>query len=404
MIPERNRRREARRRFHGGRAARIVILALWAALLVVATAPAAIPCLWAQPPSLDELIAEPVAFGEPVTGVFEVEHIAYAPNIFLRSARSISVVTRYWGEEPPNLGRVTHGEFWLGGGSSCGNGDFDLGAVVYTWTNGTAENRGQFSGIKVDRDSIEQRLTPQQEMAVTAAFGPAVDVGPSLATQVVAWAQVWWLPGLLGAAAGWGIVGPLRRHLRKHVATARRRFYWPPLAFGAALALMLPVANRLHEDVSFDLGTAPAVLLMLAVAAATALSPPLTGSAAAVAALVLVGSLRDNFGRSPFRGVTFAADRFSYGAFLLFLGLGILAMSGRHWARRPGAAALLIGTGAVGSAVWPLAGRVSWGLIVPTTLVPMALAAWSVWAIRLPGRQDGAIKATPPAASRPTGR
>ena len=133
---------------------------------------------------------------------------------------------------------------------------------------------------------------------------------------------------------------------------------------------------------------------MLAVAAATALSPPLTGATAAVVVITLVGNWQDSFGQSPFRGVTFAADRLSYGAFMVFLGLGILAASGRHWARGTGAAALLAGTGAVGSAVWPLAGRVSWGLIVPTTLVPMALAAWFLWVVFLQDRQDVAVEAT----------
>jgi hypothetical protein len=170
--------------------------------------------MWVAPPSLNEILKDPVAFEEPVTGIFEVEHIAYAPNFLIRSARSVSVVTRYWGEEPPSLGRFTHGEYWLGTTSSCGNGDSDLGAVVYSWTNGSSENRGQFSGVNVDRDSMNQRLAQRQEMAVTAAFGPAVDVGPSLATYVAAWAQIWWLPGMLGAAAGWGVVGPLRRHLK----------------------------------------------------------------------------------------------------------------------------------------------------------------------------------------------
>ena len=235
---------------------------------------------------------------------------------------------------------------------------------------------------------MQQRLTPQQESVLTAAFGPAVDVRPSLATHVAAWAQIWWLPGLLGLAAGWGIVGPLRRHLAAHLKTARDRFYWPPLAAGVVLALVLPAANRLHVDVSFDLGTTLAVLLMLAAAGATALSPPIVGLSSSVLVVTLLGSLQDNFGQSPFRGVRFATDRLSYGAFMIFLGLGILAASGRHRARWPGVVALLAGAGAIGSAVWPLAGRVSWGLIVPTTLVPMALAAWFVWASETGDRGD----------------
>lgn len=222
------------------------------------------------------------------------------------------------------------------------------------------------------------RLPRQQESALTAAFGAPVDVPISFATHVAAWAQIRWLPTLLGLAAGWGIGFPLRRHFSAHLGTAPVRLYWPALAAGGGLAVILPAANLLHMDVSLDLGTILAVLLMVAAAGATALSPPMAGTAAAVLVVTHVGSLQDNFGQSPFRGVRFSSDRLSYGAFLIFLGLGVLAASGRHWARWPGAAALLAGVGAVGSAVWPLAGRVSWWLIIPTTLVPMAPAAWPI--------------------------
>ncbi len=333
-------------------------------------------CSTDRPPTLDEILVEQEVRDRQVTGVFEVEHIAFAPTFFVRTSRSVSVVTRYWGEPPPDLGRVTHGEYWLGGGSSCGNGNGDLGDVIYSWSDGVAENRGQFSGINVPRESGTSKLSAQQEAALVAAFGPAVDVGPSLLTSATAWAQIWWLPALLGLGAATFVLLPLRRHVTREVATLAERFFWPALALGLVIAVTLPLVEARNQDISLRIDPSWTILLLIAVAAGVTLSRPIAGIVVGVAGLIRLDIILDGFGETPFRGSTFSADRLHHGVILGLLGLGLLAAAGRHWARWPGAVALIAGAGAIGSAVWPVTGRISWWLITPTTLAATSLALW----------------------------
>jgi len=358
------------------RAQSMLFVVMLAPLLLVAGAPACSACSVQLPPSLDEIVETRTAYETSVTGVFEVEHIAYAPNIGVRTARSVSVVTRYWGEPPPNLGRVSHGEFWFGGGSSCGNGNRDLGEIIYSWTDGTEENRGQFSGISTYRGSARSKLSPDQEARLTAVFGEPVELSPSAFTRSVAWAQIWWLPTLLGMAIGTIALLPLRRHVLVHAGTARERFSWYPLAVGALVAAGIPLLNRLHEDVSLDMTPGWAVVLLLAIAAGTALSPPITAWVVGALWLGLAHNLSRDFGDVPFRGLTFSSHRLSAGITLTLLGLGLLVASRRHWARWIGFIVFTTGFTSLASALWPLSGRISWFLIVPTTLAAGGLALW----------------------------
>jgi hypothetical protein len=359
------------KRIHSG-----LVVALLAAAVVWAAAPPSPACSVRMPPTLDEIVDTRLAFDNPVTGVFEIEHIAYAPNFGLRTARSVSIVTRYWGEPPPDRGRVSHGEFWLGGGSSCGNGNGSLGEVQYSWTDGVEENRGQFSGITTGRQSARAKITARQEAALTAAFGPPVEVPPSAVTRSVAWAQIWWLPTLLGLALGVVALFPLRRHMLTHSSTARERFSWYPLAVGTMVATAIPAMNRLHEDFSLDITPLGSMIMLGTVAAATALSPTITGWVVGAVWIGLANRIVSEYGEFPFRGLNYSGLRLSDGLVLTLLGLGVLVVSGRHWARWIGMLALATGSAALASSLWPLAGHISWWIVTPTTLVVTGLALW----------------------------
>ena len=63
---------------------------------------------------MDEVMADPTFAergwtGGDLAGWYEVEVIAKSPSLWYRSERSISVVTRYWGEPPSETGRLVHG-------------------------------------------------------------------------------------------------------------------------------------------------------------------------------------------------------------------------------------------------------------------------------------------------------
>lgn len=193
-----------------------LVLSLITAVAITSAAPA-FACSVAAPPVLEDVLVSQTALDRPVTGLFEVKHIARVPGFGLRDARSVSVVTRYWGEKPPNTGRVSHGSSWMLSSDSCGNGDEARGTVLYSWTDGSVENRGQFSAL--DASTRGEPLTAGQEAEIEAVFGPAVELDVSAATRAAAWAQILWLPAALVTGvilAGWfGI--------RRLVASARPR-------------------------------------------------------------------------------------------------------------------------------------------------------------------------------------
>ena len=364
------------------RALRAALVAGLVTLVILTTAPAAPACSRAANPTLHEVLRNETLVKSPTTGVFEIEHIAYAPNFFLRVERSVSVVTRYWGEPPPNLDRVTHGRQWLGGyGQTCSNGHGRLGSVWYSWTHGEWDERASIWGIAFSRDAAQKTLTAQQETLLEAAFGPAVVVDHSAVTHITAWANIWWSPILLGLALGAFVVYPLRRHFLSHARTARDRLNWLPLAVGTAFAATIPAMGALHENISIDLNPVGALVVLAATGAGVALSPPIAGTLVVGKGVWLIGEIIGNFGDSPFQEFRFSADRLHHGVWLIVLGLGLLAFSGRHWVRWPGTLALLFGAGSVSSALWPLSGHPSWWLIVPTTLTALGLATWLAWSI-----------------------
>lgn len=194
------------------RSLRLLVVAAAFAVLITTSALPAAACSVAAPPVLEEVLDTRTVYERPVTGVFEVEHIARVPGFGIRDARSVSVVTRYWGERPPTTGRIQHGSFWLGSSDTCGNGDVSTGTVLYSWTDGSVENRGQFSAIDVP--PWGEPVTADQQAALAAAFGDPIDLPVSPATRAAAWAQILWFPALLVVALGVAGAAAVRRIAR----------------------------------------------------------------------------------------------------------------------------------------------------------------------------------------------
>lgn len=101
-----------------------VLLLVWSAALP------AMACSMMAPPGVEDAVDDNSQVG-PVDGVFEYQHISWTPHLGYRAARTVSVVTRYWGRAPEPNGLAIHGDQFLLGSmtSSCGNGSGWPGTV-----------------------------------------------------------------------------------------------------------------------------------------------------------------------------------------------------------------------------------------------------------------------------------
>ena len=68
-------------------------------------------CSIAGPPPLRVGLEE--GLFDPGGGIYEQQTVAYAPPIVIRDAATASVVTRYWGRPPANLGLQFEGGRWF---------------------------------------------------------------------------------------------------------------------------------------------------------------------------------------------------------------------------------------------------------------------------------------------------
>lgn len=135
---------------------------------------------------------------EEVLGVYEREHLAESPSLLVVGGRTVSVVTRYWGEPPPDLGLNLHTAsmgWWDSGVWPCYGGGGHVGRVDYRWVGeGTLDDAPRvtnhiekhFLGLGAD-----DRLSPAQDAELTARFGPPVIVGASLGERLGGTLFVW---------------------------------------------------------------------------------------------------------------------------------------------------------------------------------------------------------------------
>lgn len=167
-------------------------------------------CSLAPAPNLDDLRpGEPAGDFDttPVTGVYEYETVARAPGWF--GDRSVTIVTRYWGDAPDHTGRsvVTPG---------CGRTVSDAGTVGYWWVS-TSERRFRSSMTLRDASGT---LTAEQESALAERFGPPRVLDVSRLDRMLAAAQAWqW--ELLALAGSCGVAVLLVVRVRRQGPVGR---------------------------------------------------------------------------------------------------------------------------------------------------------------------------------------
>lgn len=112
------------------------------------------------------------------TGAFEQQTIAYAPADPLTDGRSASLVVRYWGEPPADIGLAFHGGHEFPPlrlmGSTCGWWRDPVGAFKYAGPDGVAD-WGR-SAAFLTEPPLGRGLTDDEVARLEAHFGPAVAV------------------------------------------------------------------------------------------------------------------------------------------------------------------------------------------------------------------------------------
>ena len=199
----------------------IVSLAVLAAVLVNVSPAGA--CSRLPSLTLEELLAADHPYGE-VTGIYEQTHIAGTPSLGFRDTRTVSVVTRYWGQ-PPVLGREMHGDTTILGADSCGNESGRVGDVRYGYVSDRHDRADKrylpytLIGLPmVDHGANgPPGLLPAEEALLLETFGEPVELGIAWYTRIGAHAQLWFWPAVVGiplsVLLGW-VVGRLSRRLR----------------------------------------------------------------------------------------------------------------------------------------------------------------------------------------------
>jgi hypothetical protein len=188
-----------RRRRPGGLT--IAAALIGGALIGTAGSGAVQACSLALAPELDDLRpGEPAGEFDPsaVTGVYEYETIARSPG--LTGDRSVTIVTRFWGDAPDDVGLrvVTPG---------CGRTVSDTGTVGYWWVS-SSERRFRSSMTLADTSGA---LTADQESVLVERFGPPTVLDVSRVDRTLASARAWqWELVTLAIVGGVGLLTVVR--------------------------------------------------------------------------------------------------------------------------------------------------------------------------------------------------
>jgi hypothetical protein len=183
----------------------VVLSFCWSALPAAA-------CSYTTGPELAEILSGDEWNGQ-IDGVFEYQHIAWTPNLWFRDERSVSIVTRYWGDPPDHTKTELHGDHFLGYSNSCPNGAIPLGTVDYGVVHvGSRAWRSSFGGIQ-----ISEGLTPALADLLEERFGPPVPTPVTLSARAGAWFLLIWQPVLFVVVVVVGSVGLVKRwRQRRH--------------------------------------------------------------------------------------------------------------------------------------------------------------------------------------------
>jgi len=208
---------------------RLAAVVVGVASIVVLPMTAAHGCSVAGLPLVDAIEAD------KAPGVYQQETVARAPGFFLFwSASTASVVSRYWGEPPPNTGIQYEGGDWKWSNpfvvDSCeGLLDDDdhiitpdgaVGTVGYGLAS-ESDHRDAPWPHRGDRARTGE-LSSDETAIFESAFGSAVGVDHSTWTLIQATALVWWRTalsyGVLVLIAFW-----MARRYRRNAAEERER-------------------------------------------------------------------------------------------------------------------------------------------------------------------------------------
>jgi hypothetical protein len=151
----------------------------------------AMACSRMPPLELDDLLGG-TSWAEQIDGVFEYQHISWTPHLGYRDARSVSIVTRYWGSEPKESGLEIHGDHNMLMTNSCPNGSASLGTAGYSLVD-----PDEPSYRTAELIAVVGELSPAQATLLEDRFGPPVERPVLLTARAAAWGLVLWQPVLL---------------------------------------------------------------------------------------------------------------------------------------------------------------------------------------------------------------
>ena len=162
-------------------------------------------CMYMPAVEVDDLLSGDSWKGE-VDGVFEYQQIAWTPSFVIRDERSVSIVTRYWGQPPETPGLEIHGDHSILGVTTCANGSSPLGALGYSEVNVGDRAWRSWNGI-----DVHNGLTPNEAALLEDRFGPPIEMSVPAAAIAAAWFLLLWQPVLFVSVVVAGSMWLLRR-------------------------------------------------------------------------------------------------------------------------------------------------------------------------------------------------
>lgn len=193
-------------------------LILAAALVILPALPAA--ACGVSLVSLDETVGGKLDSGSStISGVFETSVIAESPPLIYRGKRSVSVVTRYWGERPVKTGRERHGGgSFLGHDSDCWSDPTgDPGAAYYGFVFSPQGDFDRGLGWAIDTDNPwGDRLSVSEELMLSDRFGSPTVVEVTAATRRHAFVDLWRDPAIVLAVVGGSVAVIVYRRRQPH--------------------------------------------------------------------------------------------------------------------------------------------------------------------------------------------
>lgn len=184
-------------------------------------------CSRMEPLTVEQLAGisdDPTGFQSgQITGVYQLETLALVPDMGLRKGAAATVVARYWGEPPRELGiQVDGGEWFLGllWHTDCGPDPLPpAGESGYGFQ--IEGDSGRFVAVQmVDGPwyapgTMHGELNAEQVAALDQRYGPHRVLEISAADSFRGLVAVWWPNALLLAGVAGGVYLLVRRYKRR---------------------------------------------------------------------------------------------------------------------------------------------------------------------------------------------